>query len=68
VNILIDEWDFAKIGDLGTGGTLTSGAGTCHYMAPEMYDNIPDIFPFALILYELLIGEAVFPATCQMQQ
>jgi hypothetical protein len=37
-------------------------------MAPEMYDdgdytNAIDVFSFALILYELIVGETVFPKT-----
>jgi serine/threonine protein kinase len=73
-NILIDAWGFAKIGDLGSarfldaGATQKTGGGTHYYMAPEMYEDADctaavDVFAFALILYELLVGEFVFPPT-----
>jgi aurora kinase len=36
----------------------------CHYLAPESYDNRyypeSDVFSFALILYELLVGQPAF--------
>jgi serine/threonine protein kinase len=73
-NIFIDSRGFPLIGDLGCGRfadsglTLTQQVGTLLYMAPEMYDdeeytNAVDVFSFALILYELLVGETAFPRT-----
>jgi serine/threonine protein kinase len=71
-NVLIDERGFAQIGDLGSSrmldldSTLTSQVGTPLYKAPEMYDEgeytvAVDVYAFALILYELLVGRYIFP-------
>jgi serine/threonine protein kinase len=71
-NVLIDERGFAQIGDLGSSrmldldSTLTAQVGTPLYKAPEMYDEgeytaAVDIYAFALVLYELLVGRYIFP-------
>jgi serine/threonine protein kinase len=71
-NVLLDEYGFVQIGDLRTGQfgdanvTLTKRVGSPHYMAPEMYDNCEyttaiDVYSFSLILYEVVVGEPVFP-------
>jgi hypothetical protein len=73
-NILIDEENHAKIGDLGSGRfvnidrSLTVQVGTPLYMAPEMHDDcgyseMIDSYSFGLILFELLVGQPVFPST-----
>jgi serine/threonine protein kinase len=70
-NILIDSNRFAQIADLGSDRfvefvlTRTIDAGTPPYMAPEMclgedYAQPVDVFSFAQIFYELLIGKLVF--------
>jgi serine/threonine protein kinase len=71
-NILLDENYRIRICDFGTArfegcGTVTSNmVGTLRYMAPEMFEEDPptskvDVFAFGLILYEILVGESVFP-------
>jgi hypothetical protein len=72
-NILIGRNGRALIGDFGSSrlgnndATLTSGTGSVHYAAPELFDESAvltdkvDVFSFGLILYELLSGVAVFP-------
>jgi serine/threonine protein kinase len=73
-NILLDERGYVKIGDLGSsrfcdlGLTMTNQVGTPLYMAPETYEDAEytfsvDVYSFSLILYELLVGERVFPST-----
>jgi serine/threonine protein kinase len=73
-NILIDEENHAKIGGLGSGRfvnidrSLTVQVGTPLYMAPEMHDDcgyseMIDSYSFGLILFELLVGQPVFPST-----
>jgi serine/threonine protein kinase len=74
-NILISESGQTLIGDFGTSryewddATLTTGIGTVNYAAPEQFQNEEDItnkidvFSFGLILYEILIGSAVFPSS-----
>jgi serine/threonine protein kinase len=73
-NILLDERCHPKIGDPGNSRfcnlslTLTSGVGGPFYMAPEMYEEgdytiAVDVYSSVLILYEVLVGERVFPAT-----
>jgi serine/threonine protein kinase len=70
-NILIDSLGQALIGDFGTSRleiddvTLASDTGTVHYAAPEMFKegnstNKADVFWFGLVLYEILVGSAVF--------
>jgi serine/threonine protein kinase len=70
-NILIDKSGQALIGDFGTSrleiddATFTGDTGTVHYAAPEMFKDDPytnkvDVFSFGLILYEILVGSAVF--------
>jgi serine/threonine protein kinase len=71
-NILIDSLGHAKIGDFGCSRlgevnlTMTHEIGTPLYSAPEMWDegdytNAVDVYSFALILYECLVGLPVFP-------
>jgi serine/threonine protein kinase len=71
-NILLDERGHPKIGDLGSSRfcdlrmTMTSGVGTRLYTAPEMYGDADytaavDVYSFALIVYEVLVGKSVFP-------
>jgi hypothetical protein len=72
-NILLEGRCYPKISDLGSGRffdlglTMTSMIGTPRYMAPEMFEDddyspAVDVYSFSLIVYELLVGEAVFPA------
>ena len=47
--------------------------GSPFYMAPEMYDEgqytkLVDVYSFALILYELLVKQPVFPKNVQPLQ
>jgi serine/threonine protein kinase len=72
-NILINDLGQTLIGDFGTSryewddATLTTDTGTVNYAAPEQYKekegytNKGDIFSFGLIVYEILLGTAVFP-------
>jgi serine/threonine protein kinase len=73
-NILIEDNGFVRIGDLGSSRiadsevTKTKGIGTPIYMAPEMYDGLDyscsvDVFAFALIMYEIIVGDYVFSPT-----
>jgi serine/threonine protein kinase len=73
-NILIDSKGRNRIADCGTSkfiecATRLSGnyQGTFQYQAPELYAEDPytltiDIFSFALVLYEILVGRPVFSA------
>jgi serine/threonine protein kinase len=69
-NVLLDERCYAQICDLGSSGfgdlnlTLTRGVGTPYYKAPEMYDDEDytsaiDVYSFAIMLYEMLVGEYI---------
>jgi serine/threonine protein kinase len=73
-NVLLDEHGWPMIGDFGCSRffslevTQTIGVGTPLYMAPEMYDDTGyttavDVFSFALVLYEAVVGRPVFPPT-----
>jgi serine/threonine protein kinase len=76
-NILLDGRGSPRIGDLGSSQffdlslTMVSTIGTPSYMAPEMfqcdeYSPAVDVYSFSLIAYELLLGEAGFPATLSL--
>jgi serine/threonine protein kinase len=67
--------DFGSSRDLNLRGTLTGGeqVGTPLYMAPELYeegdyDEKIDVYSFALILYEIVVGHPVFPPTLTLMQ
>jgi serine/threonine protein kinase len=71
-NILLDEKGQIRIADFGTakfedyGATTTDLIGTLAYMASEALEGghatkKSDVFAFGLILYEVLVGESVFP-------
>jgi serine/threonine protein kinase len=76
-NILLNEHGEALIADFGTTRriehdyTWTPEGGSVHYAAPEQYQdeiectNKIDVFAFGLILYEILVGSAVFPASME---
>jgi serine/threonine protein kinase len=71
-NILLDANYHVKICDFGASRfhalsvPMSTGVGNMMYMAPEIwngdndYSNKIDIFAFALITYEILLGTAVF--------
>jgi serine/threonine-protein kinase TNNI3K len=69
-NFLIDKDGRCYSGDLGSsrlleGATyLSSDKNTIGYTAPELYDQKYnwkiDIFSFAMVLYEILVGHAVY--------
>jgi hypothetical protein len=74
-NILLNDRGHALITDFGTTRptdfdyTPTGDAGTVHYAAPERFkEDIEirtpaiDVFSFGLVLYEIIVGGAVFPA------
>jgi serine/threonine protein kinase len=71
-NVLLDSFGHAKIADFGCSRlqsanlTLTNDVGTPRYMAPEVfagegrYTTAVDVYSFAMILYESLVGEPAF--------
>jgi ubiquitin C len=76
-NVLLDAHGYPHIGDLGgcvcrdLDVTLTSLVGTPLYMAPEMYHGTDytcavDVYAFALICYEILVGMFPFPRTMSL--
>jgi serine/threonine protein kinase len=76
-NLLIDDKFRLRICDFGTAVfkecVTTSVIGTLGYMAPECLENAAatpkvDVFAFGLILYELLVGESVFPKDASVTQ
>jgi serine/threonine protein kinase len=77
-NLLIDEKNQIRICDFSTwvfedcGAKVGSVGGLC-YMAPESFEEPRptkqvDVFAFGLVLYELLIGESVFPKEANAAQ
>jgi serine/threonine protein kinase len=77
-NILLDEEHLVRICDFGLSKlealelTLTKEVGTSLYMASEMsedeYTNKIDVFSFAMILYELVVGKKAFPDSLTRQE
>jgi serine/threonine protein kinase len=69
-NILLDEEQLARIGDLSV--RRRNDVDTPLYTAPEMaedeYTNKADVFSFAMILYELIVGKKTFPDSMQLRQ
>jgi serine/threonine protein kinase len=69
-NILLEEGGWPRIGNLNKSRFVnleimqTMQVGTPMYMAPETYDDeyttAADVYSFALILYEVLVGCPVF--------
>lgn len=52
-------------GEDGVWGKMTIAAGTCHWMAPEVftqsnYDEMVDVYSFAMIMFEILCREIPF--------
>jgi serine/threonine protein kinase len=73
-NILFGDQYYPQIEDLGSSRlgdlslTFTRGVGTSYYRALEMYDNDDhtsaiDAYSFAIMLYEMLVGECIFALT-----
>uniref|UniRef100_A0A7S1PJ72 Protein kinase domain-containing protein n=1 Tax=Percolomonas cosmopolitus TaxID=63605 RepID=A0A7S1PJ72_9EUKA len=69
-NVLIDEYNIAKIADFGLAkvigsdqesNRMTMHIGTSYYIPPEVlhgkYDAKCDVYSFAIIIYEILVGE-----------
>lgn len=53
------------VGDAGVWGKMTKEAGTCHWMAPEVfssntYDERIDVYSYAMILFEIICREIPF--------
>jgi serine/threonine protein kinase len=70
-NVLLDDRGRPKLCDFGTGkfndgSPNTANFGTVLYMAPEMYDEEAvycgkvDVYAFAMILYEVIVGMPAF--------
>jgi hypothetical protein len=76
-NIFLDEDGGPRIGGFGAGifrdvnTTLTVKLGNACYAAPETFDGVystaSDVYSFALILYELVTKEPVFPNGTPLQ-
>jgi serine/threonine protein kinase len=73
-NVLLDADRRPRLRNFGSSRdqyltcTLTGEVGTPWYMAPELYDEDDydekvDIYSFALMLYEVVVGRPVFPRT-----
>jgi serine/threonine protein kinase len=71
-NVLIDRRGRSQIADFPSSEVVenptslsTDFRSTSCYAAPELYDEVPympkiDVFSFALVLYEILVGRSVF--------
>jgi serine/threonine protein kinase len=79
-NLLIDDKFRIRIADFGTvrvgdsTASTTGVVGTFAYMAPEAMEphHVPtkkvDVFSLGLVLYEVLVGESVFPKDSSVLQ
>lgn len=70
-HVKVSDFGLARMQDVsedgcGTGwGRMTKAAGTCHWMAPEVfdsqaYDEKVDVYSFAMVLFEILCREIPF--------
>jgi serine/threonine protein kinase len=76
-NILLNKHGEALIADFGTtrpdqyNSTPTPETGSVHYAAPEQFQDEfectkkVDVFAFGSIVYEILVGSAVFPSSME---
>ncbi|KAA8490630.1 Secretory immunoglobulin A-binding protein EsiB [Porphyridium purpureum] len=76
--LLMDDWT-PKISDFGLATVKNSRAfakstvGTSQYMAPEVirgdqYDRSCDVWSYGVMLFEMILGEAMFESDCTMVQ
>lgn len=77
LNILLDANDCPNISDFGVATiqqneTLTGGAGTAQWMAPEVlsskpYDQKVDVYSYAMILWEMFTTHIPFNGMTQLE-
>lgn len=65
LQVKLADFGFARIFEACEAGPMTKGAGTSHWMAPEVatgtdYTEKADIFSFAMIMYEVLCRHVAF--------
>lgn len=63
--IKVSDFGLSRMKDQADWGKMTVAAGTCHWMAPEVfkgevYDEKVDVYSFAMILFEVLCREIPF--------
>jgi len=68
-NVKVSDFGLSRMqettGDDGVWGKMTIAAGTCHWMAPECfsgsdYDEMVDVYSYAMIMFEMLCREIPF--------
>lgn len=64
-HIKVSDFGTARMKDLETEwGSMTKAAGTCHWMAPEVfkgpYDEMADVYSYAMVLYEIICRDVPF--------
>eukprot|EP00929_Paragymnodinium_shiwhaense_P029315 TRINITY_DN16823_c0_g1_i1.p1 TRINITY_DN16823_c0_g1~~TRINITY_DN16823_c0_g1_i1.p1 ORF type:complete len:417 (-),score=122.96 TRINITY_DN16823_c0_g1_i1:105-1355(-) len=65
VSVKVSDFGMSRMMNGNVFGKMTIGAGTCHWMAPEVlagddYNEKVDVYSFAMVLFEIICREIPF--------
>jgi len=63
--VKVSDFGLSRMNDAAPGAKMTIAAGTCHWIAPEVfcganYDEKVDVYSYAMILFEIICREIPF--------
>eukprot|EP00927_Polykrikos_kofoidii_P043761 TRINITY_DN3785_c0_g1_i1.p1 TRINITY_DN3785_c0_g1~~TRINITY_DN3785_c0_g1_i1.p1 ORF type:complete len:644 (-),score=131.49 TRINITY_DN3785_c0_g1_i1:32-1963(-) len=64
-HVQVSDFGLSRMKEMDSWGKMTKAAGTCHWMAPEVfvstkYDEKVDVYSYAMILFEIICREIPF--------